>query len=188
MSSPSRCTGSAVYPRWRGEHPRPKYPSVSIAGLSPLARGTPSEDDLPFKTTRFIPAGAGNTYACRVWEIEDTVYPRWRGEHMVMRWGLLRRDGLSPLARGTLQITIGSDVHYRFIPAGAGNTLRVTDLPGKPTVYPRWRGEHVSIPNIKPLQFGLSPLARGTLTVEHCRVIEMRFIPAGAGNTHRNQY
>ena len=101
-----------------------------------------------------------------------------------MRWGLLRRDGLSPLARGTLQITIGSDVHYRFIPAGAGNTLRVTDLPGKPTVYPRWRGEHVSIPNIKPLQFGLSPLARGTLTVEHCRVIEMRFIPAGAGNTN----
>jgi len=105
---------------------------------------------------RFIPAGAGNTsvlvfgFSCRA------VYPRWRGEHI---WSLVKLPicaGLSPLARGT-HLFVGESVNLargtpvqrlfklsdvRFIPAGAGNTLKNPSLIGFPTVYPRWRGEH----------------------------------------------
>ena len=33
--------GAPVYPRWRGEHDRPRHLAVADQGLSPLARGTP---------------------------------------------------------------------------------------------------------------------------------------------------
>ncbi len=52
-------------------------------------------------------------------------------------------------------------------------------------VYPRWRGEHRHFrPNFQK-HFGLSPLARGTQTGLELRVRPDRFIPAGAGNTHK---
>ena len=34
-------------------------------------------------------------------EVLPTVYPRWRGEHLIMTWGVESPVGLSPLARGT---------------------------------------------------------------------------------------
>ncbi|EMV88761.1 hypothetical protein ECP03022939_2731 [Escherichia coli P0302293.9] len=53
----------------------------------------------------------------------------------------------------------------------------------KRTVYPRWRGEHISSAFSTQRCAGLSPLARGTLTDFIDRPIDLRFIPAGAGNT-----
>ena len=70
------------------------------------------------------------------------VYPRWRGEHLFSQiYGLLL-FGLSPLARGTRAHGIQSRVFARFIPAGAGNTLRLFAIARFLPVYPRWRGEH----------------------------------------------
>ena len=112
-----------------------------------------------------------------------TVYPRWRGEHAVMAIGHAAGGGLSPLARGTPN---GSDVRrlrYRFIPAGAGNTAtRCSNEPFDP-VYPRWRGEHSTTAEGMKNLGGLSPLARGTLSLRSGRRLRNRFIPAGAGNT-----
>ena len=72
------------------------------------------------------------------------------------------RSGLSPLARGTLNIDRAVDKVIRFIPAGAGNTL-VLNRPALETpVYPRWRGEHTDIDKRRLPSGGLSPLARGT--------------------------
>ncbi|CCT30395.1 hypothetical protein SA15_0013 [Salmonella enterica subsp. enterica serovar Agona str. 15.H.03] len=51
---------------------------------------------------RFIPAGAGNTGARNIHDHRDSVYPRWRGEHLVSPVDLAVKIGLSPLARGTL--------------------------------------------------------------------------------------
>ncbi len=91
----------AVYPRWRGEHPSSLLKSASLAGLSPLARGTPREARYLYSRLRFIPAGAGNTRDfVRSAEIV-AVYPRWRGEHRLPAREAAADHGLSPLARGT---------------------------------------------------------------------------------------
>ncbi len=132
---------------------------------------------------RFIPAGAGNTSARQIVMIVQTVYPRWRGEHLHHRVNLAAGIGLSPLARGTpLTFAIYIPL-YRFIPAGAGNTMLQLFWCSRQTVYPRWRGEHLSANPIVNLIHGLSPLARGTLTTFLRSKPCNRFIPAGAGNT-----
>ena len=135
------------------------------------------------KKIRFIPAGAGNTRPCNRNGDFNSVYPRWRGEHCWMSLSNTERSGLSPLARGTLGQRPGWHPIFRFIPAGAGNTV-LTAVAVRPiAVYPRWRGEHIPQQITVPETRGLSPLARGTLhaNAEAGRV--NRFIPAGAGNT-----
>ncbi|ENG81818.1 hypothetical protein EC178200_2696 [Escherichia coli 178200] len=55
--------------------------SAVESGLSPLARGT--------------------RYAACLSNEENSVYPRWRGEHSASVQAGTRYSGLSPLARGT---------------------------------------------------------------------------------------
>ncbi len=92
----------SVYPRWRGEHTRLAIPFSHYDGLSPLARGTPGKIRMIAYPERFIPAGAGNTWASTHRQNDRAVYPRWRGEHGSMSNPRKSRSGLSPLARGTL--------------------------------------------------------------------------------------
>ena len=114
-----------VYPRWRGEHPFPVLSRRPGGGLSPLARGTRLDGQRNFMTRRFIPAGAGNTSRGGCISPGCAVYPRWRGEHDYTRGVIQDCTGLSPLARGTLAQCQISYVSARFIPAGAGNTLKI---------------------------------------------------------------
>ena len=131
----------------------------------------------------FIPAGAGNTPAYADITSSSSVYPRWRGEHIYRSCSVRNGIGLSPLARGTPELGSARHADIRFIPAGAGNTMTISPCRGFSAVYPRWRGEHISICPRTNTNGGLSPLARGTrLQVIH-RVKQTRFIPAGAGNT-----
>ena len=94
-----------------------------------------------------------------------------------------RKNGLSPLARGTLTEPRPYVMQIRFIPAGAGNTRRRRSGWPSPAVYPRWRGEHFQRLQHSHRQRGLSPLARGTHFDLHLIRPPGRFIPAGAGNT-----
>ena len=106
-------------------------------GLSPLARGTPNIIQGINNYRRFIPAGSGNTQRSQTPEMEIPVYPRWRGEHpcsVELKPGLI---GLSPLARGTPGMMGQYRCSTRFIPAGAGNTIRNTRPLFPQTVYPR---------------------------------------------------
>ena len=90
-----------VYPRWRGEHTSNRNKCGMIFGLSPLARGTPAPFGDFEGPSRFIPAGAGNTYKM-TWKIWVTpVYPRWRGEHTLSVSSSRASAGLSPLTQGT---------------------------------------------------------------------------------------
>ncbi len=91
-----------VYPRWRGEHPNGSALSYPQIGLSPLARGTQSDAIDALIDARFIPAGAGNTEGAEEYRIQNAVYPRWRGEHVLPSYPAGAAAGLSPLARGTL--------------------------------------------------------------------------------------
>ena len=113
------------------------------------------------------------------------VYPRWRGEHDKSLTKNNSTPGLSPLARGTHHYFGKSVIKNRFIPAGAGNTISVMlkDIAG--SVYPRWRGEHWQNKHRGTRGAGLSPLARGTLDQAVLFFQRRRFIPAGAGNTQK---
>ena len=92
-------------------------------------------------------------------------------------------NGSSPLARGTLQLVAVRVVHFRFIPAGAGNTHMSLVGHGESPVHPRWRGEHYCRRLPEKLSVGSSPLARGTPAPIAKTYAVDRFIPAGAGNT-----
>ena len=75
---------------------------INVNGLSPLARGTHVTRHWTAETTRFIPAGAGNSSSSLPNPSVVTVYPRWRGELIVVILAAVMPPGLSPLARGTL--------------------------------------------------------------------------------------
>ncbi len=114
-----------------------------IAGLSPLARGTLFGGAVVPLFFRFIPAGAGNTSTCSANGCPSPVYPRWRGEHNGVLIHGRSAGGLSPLARGTHKLFRQSQERHAVVPAGAGNTYKKLE--------------------IKTVEDGLSPLARGTL-------------------------
>ncbi len=157
--------------------------SLTDAGLSPLARGTHISEQKTKPQPRFIPAGAGNTYIRAKNKATATVYPRWRGEHIYQSKKQSHSHGLSPLARGTHISEQKTKPQPRFIPAGAGNTIKKLFCVSFRSVYPRWHGEHFYSVNNRSLIVGLSPLARGTPAVGTVKLRYCRFIPAGAGNT-----
>ena len=153
----------AVYPRRCGEH------GDALRRQSELFR--------------FIPAGAGNTWAPHVRQAMDAVYPRRCGEHDIKANIASEHFGLSPQVRGTRCRKPWPSKPGRFIPAGAGNTraLAVSAMPD--AVYPRRCGEHALIAAIHFSEDGLSPQVRGTPPQNCLQVVQVRFIPAGAGNT-----
>ena len=165
--STSRLRGASVHPRSRGEHVWSK-PGVSHAtGSSPLARGTLLGDSRSLPDPRFIPARAGNTACKHPLVALLPVHPRSRGEHVFPPLEQARKDGSSPLARGTRKGTLGNTIINRFIPARAGNTAKCPPQERQGTVHPRSRGEH-QVPGAGLAGFnGSSPLARGTRACIH---------------------
>ena len=113
-----------VYPRWRGELGAVFTVHCANLGLSPLARGTHILIGIHELRPRFIPAGAGNSATRWQSSYPTTVYPRWRGELFFQLQHCCCIDGLSPLARGTLNQVVVLSAAGRFIPAGAGNSAR----------------------------------------------------------------
>ncbi len=153
----------SVYPRWRGELSTIYPPLLNGTGLSPLARGTLPLVSCRPRKNRFIPAGAGNSNSYTDKSSKQTVYPRWRGKLPLRLMNDNKNGGLSPLARGTRSTITSKSAESRFIPAGAGNSVLSLPYIARISVYPRWRGELISLLEYMSCAHGLSPLARGTL-------------------------
>ncbi len=171
-----------VYPRRCGEQGRFARVGFPPGGLSPQVRGTGAAFGCRPGGIRFIPAGAGNSFAAPGRHPEPAVYPRRCGEQS-RSWGASRsRVGLSPQVRGTGLGQGANAVERRFIPAGAGNRGCGGRCRRSPAVYPRRCGEQ---PNLLALVWrlpGLSPQVRGTGLATPSGSRPTRFIPAGAGN------
>ena len=96
---------------------------------------------------------------------------------------LPRREGSSPLARGTLDCAFGVEGFPGLIPARAGNTRRMRRICGCRRAHPRSRGEHVFLTDLLVPPLGSSPLARGTQPRTRLWCGAWGLIPARAGNT-----
>ena len=146
-----------------GELSKPSWAIVQLDGSSPLARGTQDLDRLGYVADRFIPAYAGNSFGQR--SLAITLY------------------GSSPLTRGTHPSLNVNKSPARFIPAYAGNSISIRRKRKDSTVHPRLRGELCFWRSAIARATGSSPLTRGTRLHSYVRKLDIRFIPAYAGNS-----
>ena len=152
-------------------------------GSSPRGRGTLLKGGLPLRIEGFIPARAGNTAGPRHRRRAAAVHPRAGGEHTYNTKETNWADGSSPRGRGT-RGAVGLEVaEHRFIPARAGNTSRAAAPASEPPVHPRAGGEHRGWGSGGRYVGGSSPRGRGTPDLPHRWRLQLRFIPARAGNT-----
>ncbi len=158
----------SVHPRGCGEHLNLAAANSWRSGSSPRVRGTLFLVAVDLSSTRFIPAGAGNTRKTPRYCYPGSVHPRGCGEHTATAHRRICRAGSSPRVRGTLNGAKRVPDQRRFIPAGAGNTNPVVKSNLAKTVHPRGCGEH------------FNEVVRMSLDV--------RFIPAGAGNTTQKRF
>ena len=172
-----------AHPRSRGEHPDPHLKELLRQGSSPLARGTLKELSLIVGTSGLIPARAGNTFCCAARYRESRAHPRSRGEHQEQLAGAITRAGSSPLARGTQSPAAEYHTPPGLIPARAGNTAQSLPVPAGGRAHPRSRGEHEKPGGTLSLEWGSSPLARGTQGMDGSARRRPGLIPARAGNT-----
>ena len=128
-----------------------------------------------------IPAHAGKPAAARAALEIIGVYPRPRGEAIVVARDPGHLEGLSPPTRGSRPRRTPARESRGSIPAHAGKPVRGRATRPHVAVYPRPRGEaHGGIWNdLDPR--GLSPPTRGSrLNLRHDRM-QARSIPAHAG-------
>ena len=94
-----------------------------------------------FSFSRFIPAYAGNSCTETIQPGKGPVHPRLRGELYTQFKRVSRKNGSSPLTRGTHSKKLVYGRHSRFIPAYAGNSLIYNEWFRDEKVHPRLRGE-----------------------------------------------
>ena len=171
----------------RGELGLNHHVDLSVAGSSPLARGTPELLGLASIRVRFIPACAGNSAYWLATSPIAAVHPRLRGELGRRLLNQSTAYGSSPLARGTPSKAGSAGTFERFIPACAGNSNDSRTQRRFKSVHPRLRGELFKTKKEAREFAGSSPLARGTLPPSRAVVAKRRFIPACAGNSQRKK-
>ena len=151
-------------------------------GSSPRVRGTGQFFKKFFVGFRFIPACAGNSHTlCTLWR-DQTVHPRVCGEQAAARSIVFFTIGSSPRVRGTGSASKRLHPDDRFIPACAGNRGPDVGVGLFRTVHPRVCGEQALPDQFGRINLGSSPRVRGTVISVGFMIVELRFIPACAGN------
>ena len=111
-------------------------------------------------------------------------YPRRHGGNLDIEPFLAFDTGLSPQARGKPLLPHPQLILYGPIPAGTGETALPFPLLLRHRAYPRRHGGNKPVKPCSALVVGLSPQARGKLTVAIEDVKEKGPIPAGTGETN----
>ena len=192
---------TAVYPRACGGTRGTSAYNDGADGLSPRLRGNHFPVDRYVCAHGSIPAPAGEPVLVQAARPAQGVYPRACGGTRLKVDALLAVPGLSPRLRGNPLETTRSGGHARSIPAPAGEPRRPSLDPSPHAVYPRACGEPrwgracracgrvypracggtVLSPLASKLTSGLSPRLRGNHRCQHGRTVELRSIPAPAG-------
>ena len=172
----------AVHPRGCGEQATSPVAGLPVTGSSPRVRGTVVGTSRSVDFKRFIPAGAGNRSSPVPARCGGAVHPRGCGEQLVCVTSRRTSSGSSPRVRGTAPQLAQLQDGVRFIPAGAGNRPWSAACRRRHSVHPRGCGEQVSVVVPTACTDGSSPRVRGTGQRRPAVELELRFIPAGAGN------
>ena len=114
-----------VHPRLRGELLMKMPSDQPYYGSSPLTRGTHQPLQAAGAVQRFIPAYAGNSSHIMKIFVKASVHPRLRGELDYPTNIPRQAVGSSPLTRGTPHSHRKNTGAHRFIPAYAGNSLKM---------------------------------------------------------------
>ncbi len=152
-----------VHPCRRREHRTGNRANIKTNGSSLQAQGT---RDKEFKFFTSI-----------------SVHPCRRREHLIKLVAVSHVTGSSLQAQGTHLETPTVHQNKRFIPAGAGNTLSLSDNDVQKPVHPCRRREHQMLRTGQIHMTGSSLQAQGTRESAKLAGLKSRFIPAGAGNT-----
>ncbi len=178
-----RLSPTAVYPRPCGGNFVVLHPEEIMEGLSPPMRGKRPALDPHHVGNRSIPAHAGETPTTTSWASGTQVYPRPCGGNGPVPACVCFIHGLSPPMRGKLALFQRQPLHYRSIPAHAGETYQA-DQPGPQLpVYPRPCGGNTLTLDDPPANLGLSPPMRGKRNPSAAKDRGNRSIPAHAGET-----
>ena len=170
-----------VYPRPRGGTCIALSSPPPSQGLSPPTRGNPSRLEQVGRRAGSIPAHAGEPTSAIIPPFRLEVYPRPRGGTRLLQRGGVPRPGLSPPTRGNPGDERKRTELQRSIPAHAGEPKRTESSKRTTKVYPRPRGGTVKSKVVKPKPSGLSPPTRGNPCKHEPRRVNLRSIPAHAG-------
>ena len=172
----------AVHPRVGGEQVNGQEFRLSLTGSSPRGRGTGRSPTARAIRSRFIPAWAGNRGLPVVVAAARSVHPRVGGEQILVSLTFMHFSGSSPRGRGTGDLERDRHVMARFIPAWAGNSQIIAQGIGEVSVHPRVGGEQKGKNALTDDFCGSSPRGRGTAVHQENLSVDLRFIPAWAGN------
>ena len=173
----------AAHPRSRGENTKMGSPTTSTSGSSPLTRGKHAHPRRRQEVRGLIPAHAGKTGSPADPCAAPGAHPRSRGENPHRPAQVAHITGSSPLTRGKHKLKTAFQVGQGLIPAHAGKTLVVTDVPEMGWAHPRSRGENISSSEKSSPVLGSSPLTRGKRAGQPPTQARPRLIPAHAGKT-----
>mgnify|MGYP001012420327 CR=1 FL=1 len=151
----------ADHPRSRGEYRAKDVLMVIDDGSSPLSRGIRLGCRFLGRSSRIIPALAGNTRDPARATPQGGDHPRSRGEYLFHYPTPPAHWGSSPLSRGILSVTGILVEPGRIIPALAGNTASSRAVAAGSGDHPRSRGEYLGVWWICWGRCGSSPLSRG---------------------------
>ena len=171
------------HPRACGANGTRRRPIGTASGSSPRMRGKPRLRLRRLSMGRIIPAHAGQTRKACGCPCTATDHPRACGANSIVTPNLLLPVGSSPRMRGKHGGRHDRDLPARIIPAHAGQTAVMPPDVFRNPDHPRACGANDSDRGGGVRCRGSSPRMRGKQIVIGERVLNIRIIPAHAGQT-----